>query len=511
MTKSAELTGREVENPVLLAPAGAGDEHRRRDRGIGLLLFVGVLAVYLAVTRGTYYAYDATSMMAVTMNIVNHGTLKTTGFVDPFHQSTPYAPYGIGVSLLAVPLYAFSKAVGHASFLVSLINPVLMSFAVLMVYRTARALRWSAVHSVTAAVGFGLFTMALQSTTELFSEPGVTLCVVVLVYGVVRWREGDAWAPLWIGLAAAAAIQFRSDSLFTVWIGLLAIPLFVPWRQILTRRNLLLAGVPMGASLLLLVWYNELRDHKLLASSYGGSFTTSLGFGLHGLLFSPGKSIFVFNALTVLGVVGLGVLLVRDRPVAVLFLVLIVPRLFFFAMWSGWDGGWAWGPRFLLPAVPLLVLAAVELLRVWDRRSVLGLVTRGVAAVLACASAVVNVLSVRVPYEQWLQALATPATLARLGIPPPSRAQRLADYDAHFSTGPLWGNVTLLRHHLARMAPEWWAHGHSFVGYLLLAVAAGALVRAALGARQLDATSPDDAPGAPGEALRSRAQRGTSY
>jgi hypothetical protein len=257
----------------------------------------------------------------------------------------------------------------------------------------------------------------------------------------------------------------------------------------------------MGASLLLLVWYNELRDHKLLASSYGGSFTTALGFGLHGLLFSPGKSIFVFNAVTVLGVVGLGVLLVRDRPVAVLFLVLIVPRLFFFAKWSSWDGGWAWGPRFLLPAVPLLVLAAVELLRVWDRRSVLGLVTRSVAVVLAGASVVVNVLSVTVPYEQWLQALATPATLVRLGIPPQPGAQQLAHYDADFSTGPLWGDVTLLRHHLARTAPEWWAQGHSFVGYLLLAVAAGALVGAALGARRLDAPSPDPAANAPDEAL----------
>lgn len=502
MTKSAELKGREAEIAVLLAPPGDVDENGRRDRGIGLLLFVGVLAVYLAVTRGTYYAYDATSMMAVTMNIVNHATLKTTGFVDPFHQSTPYAPYGIGVSLLAVPLYALSKVVGHASFLVSLINPVLMSFAVLMVYRTARALQWSAVHGVTAAVGFGLFTMALQSTTELFSEPAVTLCVVVLVYGVVRWREGDAKAPLWIGFAAAAAIQFRSDSLITVWIGLLAIPLFVPWRQILTRRNLLLAGVPMGASLLLLVWYNELRYHKLLVSGYGGGgFSTALGFGLHGLLFDPGRSIFVFNPLTVLGVVGLGVLLMRDRPVAVLFLVLIVPRVFFFAKWSAWGGGWAWGPRFLLPAVPLLVLAAVELLRVWDRRSVLGLVTRGVAVVLACASVVVNILSVRVPYEQWFQALATPATLARLGLPPQSAAQQVADYDTHLSTGPLWGDVTLLRHHLAKVAPDWWAHGHSFVGYLLLAVAAGALVGAALGARRLDGTSPGHAPSAPDEEL----------
>jgi hypothetical protein len=254
----------------------------------------------------------------------------------------------------------------------------------------------------------------------------------------------------------------------------------------------------MGAGLLLLVWYNELRNHELLVSSYGGhGFDTALGFGLHGLLFDPGKSIFVFNPLTVLGVIGLGVLIMRDRPVSVLFLLLIVPRVFFFAKWSSWDGGWAWGPRFLLPTVPLLVLAAVELLRVWDRRSALGLATRAVAVVLACASIVVNVLSVTVPYEQWLQTLAAPAIRSGLGIPPLTRAQQMTDYDTHLSTGPLWGDVTLLRHHLARTAPEWWAHGHSFVGYLLLCAAAGVLVAASLRARRLDATASERAPSLP--------------
>ena len=96
-----------------------------RDWVVSLLLFAGLFALYVAVTRATYYAYDAQAMIAVTRNLVDHSTLKTTGeFVDGFGFASPYAPYGIAVSLLEVPLYALSKLVGHAGLLEALLNPL---------------------------------------------------------------------------------------------------------------------------------------------------------------------------------------------------------------------------------------------------------------------------------------------------------------------------------------------------------------------------------------------------
>lgn len=57
---------------------------------------------------------------------------------------------------------------------------------------------------------------------------------------------------------------------------------------------------------------------------------------------SPSKSIFVINPIALLGLIGLAIFWRRDRPVAVLFLLLIGPRIFFFAKWDSWDGGVAW-------------------------------------------------------------------------------------------------------------------------------------------------------------------------
>jgi hypothetical protein len=463
--------------------ASPARESRWSDARIAGVLFLALIAIYMAVTTGQQYAYDGNSMLAVTVNLFNHGSLTTGDFVDPFHLSVPYSPYGIAMSLLGLIPYGLSKVFGHPHVLIAVVTPVLTALAAVVMYRIARSLGWRPIEGMMAAISFGVLSMAVQYTTEYFSEPGVTLCVLVMVLGIIHWGQRRPYAPLVVGVAAGAALQFRSDSLITIWIALVAVPLFVPWRKLVDRRALALLCGPLVVSAVVLVAYNELRYSKILVSSYGGSFVTPLEVGLRGLLASPGKSLFVFNPLALLGVVGLGLLFVRNRPVAVLFTLLIVPRIIFFARWSSWQGGWAWGPRFLLPIVPLLMLAAVEVIRATRRSSVAGIATRLAAAVLAVASLAVQVLSVRIPYQQWLQVSAEPTAMARLDITGPlSPNQWLDQTEFHISASPIWGDVELIRHHLATMAPLLWSEGHGLAGSLLIGVGLVLLGSACFGA-----------------------------
>ena len=174
----------------------AAPDSARTDLLIAGCLFGGLFLVYLAVSRHTFVAYDAMSMVAVGTNLTNHFTLKTVGaFDDYLHLSTPYSPYGIGVSILVVPVYALSKLVGHEMLLLSLINPLLTAVTGVVVFAIGIELRWERSMSVVAAATFGLLTMALQSTTELFSEPAVGLGIVILVWAILRWRHEWRWAP----------------------------------------------------------------------------------------------------------------------------------------------------------------------------------------------------------------------------------------------------------------------------------------------------------------------------
>jgi hypothetical protein len=300
----------------------------RRDVTIERAIVLGLLILFIAVSRHEYIAYDAESMVAVAHNLVDHFTLKTTGAWDDYlGYSTPYSPYGIGVSVFIAPFYAVSRVVGHEEFLISLYNPIVIALTCGVVYRIGRTLQWNRLNAWIAAVSLGVLTMALQSTTELFSEPSIALCIAVVVLALLRWQNGSQWAPLALGIALALALQFRADSIATVWVSLLAVPLFVGWRTCLRPRTLVMVGGPMLVSLVLLGWYNEVRWGKLLVTSYNQSgYQTPLPHGLYGLLLSPGKSIFLFNPLAVLGVVGLGLLLWKRRPIGVLFGLLILVR-----------------------------------------------------------------------------------------------------------------------------------------------------------------------------------------
>ena len=327
--------------------------------------------MYLAVLHGVIDVYDSQAMVSVTQNLVNHGTLRTTGagwILGPV--STPWAPYGLGLSLLAVPFYALSKLFGHPAVLESLVSPFATSISVVLIYRIARVLDWRPSQGVLAAVSYGIFSMAIWYSTELLERTER--------HGLhpdhrprhAAVEAGSARAPLWIGTrrgrCAPASNRCCGDGLDRP----LGDPLVCALDGVAHSAFGRLIFGPMALSFAVLGWYDELRFHRLFEGSYGpgGGFSTPLWHGLDGLLFSPGRSLFLYNPLTILGVVGLILLLVgpgvaRDRPLGVLMAILIVTRIVFYAKWGVWDGGWTWGPRFLLPVVALLSLALPTVLR----------------------------------------------------------------------------------------------------------------------------------------------------
>jgi len=469
-------------NPATLSVPGWS----RRDVTIERLLFLGLFFLYLAVSRHAYIAYDANAMVAVTHNLVDHFTLRTTGAWDDYiGLSTPWAPYGIGLSIAIVPLYVLSRAFGHEGLFISLYNPVVVAATAALIFRIGREMRWTRLQAGIAVIVFGVLTMALQSTTELFSEPSVGLCVAILILAILKWQKGSTWAPLAVGLTLAIALQLRSDSIATVWVSLLAVPFFVPWKTILRPATIAKVGIPMAVSLVLLCWYNEVRYSKLFVSAYGGvAYNNPLIHGIHGLLFSWGKGFFVYNPMAILGAFGLIVLLWRRRPIGTLFVLMVVVRVLLFAKWGEWEGGVCWGPRLIMPLLVPFAIAAVELLNATMPRSRQGFMVRAAFVLLAVPSIGINYLSVRVPYEQWWQLIATPSEralnpTARALLPGNPSIQEIGHlHDFAFDESDIRGDIDLLSDGKAEMAPELWLKGDSYLGWILLALSALCLIGA---------------------------------
>jgi hypothetical protein len=106
--------------------------------------------------------------------------------------------------------------------------------------------------------------------------------------------------------------------------------------------------------------HGNLLDFGYPAAAEGGkalnTFQTPLATGLVGFLVSPGKSIFLFSPPILLAMLGLPQLWRRDRGLAVVAALTPLVYLLFFATYTQWEGGYCYGPRYLVPALALLGL-----------------------------------------------------------------------------------------------------------------------------------------------------------
>jgi len=112
--------------------------------------------------------------------------------------------------------------------------------------------------------------------------------------------------------------------------------------------------------------------------------------GIVGLLFSPGNGLVIYVPLLVIAAISFTGFWKRWRPEAALILLLLLLRLAFYARWSYWDGR-EWGPRFLVPLLPLLMVTLIALPAWrWSRLA---------AVVLAGGGVAIEVLGQLVPFD----------------------------------------------------------------------------------------------------------------
>ena len=119
--------------------------------------------------------------------------------------------------------------------------------------------------------------------------------------------------------------------------------------------DLVRAATPVVVALLLIMIYNYYRFGNPLETGYE-KFNGRFLIGLFGILFSPGKSLFLFNPLTIFGFLSFMLFLRAQKKEALLFGWLIISHLLLIASWHSWQGGMSWGPRLMLVVLPYMIL-----------------------------------------------------------------------------------------------------------------------------------------------------------
>ena len=382
----------------------------RRDRVLLGLVALGVMAAFLAVQHGELDSWDGKAMASVARNLLRHGSLKEccNAFSAYPLDPGPYAKSGIGYSLLLTPLWHFQLWTNpKGAVWLGLANPLLLTASTVVIAKTGLVLGWRRSSAVLAALSFALLTMVPLYSAEFFAEPGVTFGSSLLVLGFAVWPRRLGRGALLVGIGTGVAILFRPDSLVVVGI-------MVPFLLLFHGRDALVAtwrawfprlAVPIALAVAWTLWYDSLRYGDPFKFGYSGvydtdGFSTPLLRGVAELMWSPGKSFFLYCPILLAAIPGV-VLLARRRPrLTVVIVAMFVVRVAFYARWYTPEGGDSWGPRFLLPLCAVLAIPLGEAFEhvhtLTDRarrQAIAGI------AVLAATSVAVQLSSLLVSYR----------------------------------------------------------------------------------------------------------------
>jgi hypothetical protein len=369
-----------------------------------------IFALCLAVLASHFHTIDEGSMFVTAVNIVNHGELHTNqlgwaqwanrpgeeqGLVsesgDVYSKKSPI------VIALLVPLVALGRWFG-AIRMALLFGPLVTALTGTLLYRMAIKLGYSSAVSAVMTFTFGLGTMALPYSKlamgELAASFGLLLALSTFVPAASA-APGDQKRlksllrieiPSFlcgIGLALAIGANVAYVSLIPIF----AFAIFVQQRS---PTAIVSFGLPIALIGLTLAGYNYLRFGNVLQTGYHlapgqEGFTTPLWWGVLGLTVSPARGLLWYNPPVLVALLGWPRFHRAHRSLSWIIIAVVALHLLIFGTWWQWWGGYGWGPRFLLPIVPCLMLASLPLLKSQGR------LLRLIAIGLILASVVVQI------------------------------------------------------------------------------------------------------------------------
>jgi Dolichyl-phosphate-mannose-protein mannosyltransferase len=372
-----------------LDPQVAAPKNLHKHTWIALTL--GVALIYLAFLPPGIYSVDGNAMLAVAESLVTQHSFAVAPDVGvPGRGGQSFSKWYPLQSVMAVPFVAAGTEMAHAlrlpthyvAAVCSLVLPILLTaMTTALVARISAQLGASKRGAFLAALTYAFGTMAMVYARTFYAEPLLALLTAACVYLAL---SGSPAQIVWAGALAALAVLAKPTGIV---VGVaLAIYLFFRGTH---RRLSLIPAAGSALGLLLYFAYNQMRFGHALAFGQPWAFHVSgVAEGAAGLLVSPGRGLVWYCPAVVLAIAAWRKI---KNSSALLIAGVFVGFLGIHSVWSFWHGGWSWGPRFLLPALPGLV-ALLGLLEGGWRRAL---------AVLAIVGFLINAPTLFTFYERY--------------------------------------------------------------------------------------------------------------
>ncbi len=423
-----------------------------RRQAVGLFLFL--FALYFLIYGGRFHVIDEVSIYALAENVAKRGALDTDQLLwsqwvraarevqGAFGRGGHvYSKKGFGSALL--PALLIRLALPHVRLgliLVALLtNPLFTALTAVVLYLYVLRLGYSRATALALSLIYGVATLALPYTRTLFGEPVAALGTLFAFYALHKDQDAKhRWWAFLAGVGFSVSVWARLINtpavLFLWWYQRQGDPpeRGTGWRFWLPRD--FLRGVAFWGTVAMLggggyALYNTLRFGLPWRTGYqltrGEFFTTPPWIGFYGIVLSPFRGLVWFSPVLLAAIPGFRRLWSEGWPEARAWLGTVGMYLLLFSTWWMWWGGFAWGPRFLLPVIPLLVLPLAPL---WEDKPR----SRGVYLLLAW-SLLVQGLAV-------LSDFTLSETALELTFGHPERSRAMFD--------PRWSPIVLQAKHL---------------------------------------------------------------
>ncbi|UCC86213.1 MAG: hypothetical protein JSV81_15325 [Anaerolineales bacterium] len=395
---------------------------------LSLALFLFLFSVYLLTYSPRFHSSDGLAMFATTESLVRRGEwdadqIRWMGLQQGILglDGHLYIRKGVGVSLLALPLVWLGLIIpawGPAT-TVLVFNALVTAATGAILVRYLQALDYDDRVALVAALTFGLATLAWPYAKTFFSDPLAALCLLAAALALMRFRHtAGIINAFWAGLALAIAVAARyANAVMIPFYGLLLL-----YYQTLARRGVggssnpnrgsnnrtlrtlatsLGAWVGFGAPLLAMAmsiaYYNLARYGDPFNTGYLAeeSFSGIWWQGVAGMLVSPGRGLLLYAPVLLMAFLAAPTFYRRHRAEAALAWAVILVHLLLYGKWFMWHGGFAWGPRFMVPTLPFFVIGLVPAIR-WGTESKWW---RACFLALAVLSTLIQVLGLSVHFE----------------------------------------------------------------------------------------------------------------
>jgi len=241
-------------------------------------------------------------------------------------------------------------------------GPVITAISTAILFAICRTYNFSIKIAITVAFLYGFTTMAWAYSSTALSVTLVSMTVLLSFYFYRKFvKNQNFFSLIFCGFSLGASVLVRYDS-FIIVVIILVFLIGTILRNKSKLKNLTCLLIPLFFCAIIFMGINYIQFGTFLEysfkteSGYGLGPTSPIHVGVFGLLFSPGAGLFIFSPILFTIFVSFFDFYKKDKSSFLIFSAYFVSMLVFFGNLETWHGFVSWGPRYLLPVIPFLLI-----------------------------------------------------------------------------------------------------------------------------------------------------------